>query len=50
MDLIHVYHGERNMSKILCRTKVTDLELFMLNFYFVSFCKAFEGLAWNTQK
>ena len=51
MDLIHVWHYDRNLSKILRSTiptpvhdqvKVTGrLRIFMLNVYSVSFCKGF---------
>ena len=53
MDLIHAWHGDRNLFKILHGTittpvhdievKVTNLEFFMLKFYFASFCRAFDG-------
>ena len=52
MDFIHLWHDDRALSKILRRTipipvhglkvKVTDIEFFVLNFYSVSFCKAFD--------
>ena len=52
MDFIHLWHDDRALSKILGSTipipvhglkvKVTDFELFVFNFYSVSFCKAFD--------
>ena len=54
IDLIHVWHGDRNLSKSLhgaisipgydIYVKDTHrLRIFMLNFYSVSFCKTFDG-------
>ena len=52
MDFIHLWRDDRALSKILHSTipipvhglmvKVTDFEFFVLNFYSVSFCKAFD--------
>ena len=55
MDFIHLWRDDRALSKILRSTipipvhglkvKVTDFEFFvfnLLNFYSVSFCKAFD--------
>ena len=52
MDFIHLLREDRSLSKILRSTipipvhglkvKVTDFELFVLNVYSVSFCKAFD--------
>ena len=53
MDLIHVWHGDRNLSKILRGSISTPrtwplgqghrLRIFMFNFYSVRFWKAFDG-------
>ena len=54
MDFIHLWHDNRALSKTLRSTipipipvhglkvKVTDFEIFVLSFYSVSFCKAFD--------
>ena len=52
MDFIHLWLDDRALSSILRSTipipvhglkvKVTDFEFFVLNFYSVSFCKAFD--------
>ena len=52
MDFIHLWRDDRALSKILRSTipipvpglevKVTNFEFFVLNFYSVSFCKAFD--------
>ena len=52
MDFIHLWRDDRALTNILRSTipipvhgrkvKVTDLEFFVLNFYSVSFCKAFD--------
>ena len=52
MDFIHLWCDDRALSNILCSTspipvhalkvKVTDFEFFVLNFYSVSFYKAFD--------
>ena len=52
MDFIHLWRDDRALSNILRSTipipaqglkiKVTDLEFVVLNFYSVSFCKAFD--------
>ena len=52
MDFIHLWRDDRALSKILCSTipipvhglmiKVTDFEFFVLHFYSISFCKAFD--------
>ena len=52
MDFIHLWRDDRALSNILCsnipiavhglKVKVTDFEFFVLNFYSVSFGKAFD--------
>ena len=50
LDFIQLWRDKRALSKILCSTipihdlkiKVTDFDFFVLNFYSVSCCKAFD--------
>ena len=56
MDFIQLWRDDTALSKILRSTipipvfglkiKVTDFEFFVLNFYSVSFCKAFDWYEW----